>query len=137
MVSHSQYSFSLSRPGLKSGHRVKPRLRLVDTVTVAFSVIAAFGGIFLWFKCLQWDSRLGLGIIVPNHFTFFPFLIVLMGLCVYTSYFVTRYALEVVFRCAGLLLAEEARHFPLQFSKNSCQAWPESWQEPQPKRTEL
>jgi hypothetical protein len=129
-MTKGRYSFTLDRPGVATGYRVKPRLRWVDTITVIADLPALGVAAFLCFQCWRWDDQFGLGLIDPRQWTFFPIMGILAVTCLLAATFATRTALRLIFLTTGMLTPEEARHYPLKASKEQIDPWPECWLEP-------
>ena len=125
------YSFTLSRPGLKPGHYVPLRLRIVDTLTGLSGVpmvIVMFGVVFL---SLGLADKIGLGAIWRSLFAFYAYVIVVTFVVGWTLWFASTFWLRVIFRSLGMLTRDEAVHYPLEVSKKDIAPWPESWQKPE------
>jgi hypothetical protein len=127
MKRNDRRSFSLDRPGLRLGHRVKPSLRVVDTLTIALEMCSFFASLFLWVWWLRWIGA----VVKINH----PVAILAV---VFASFLLALFAVHAAVIAAmrglllttGLMTPEQAAHYPLRWGKRGMDPWPESWQEP-------
>ncbi len=125
------YNFTLSRPGLKPGHHVPLRLRIVDTLTVLGGVPMLIAAIGVSMVSLTWADKLGLGVIWKNPFAFYGYVTIVIFVAIGTLYFRYIVLLRAFFRCLGMLTRQEAIDYPLEaFKRRRLSPWPESWQKP-------
>lgn len=129
-MSAQHKSFTLSRVGLKPGHYVPLRLRLVDTLYIASWVPMVIAIIGLAMGSFGWADQLGLGIIWRNHFAFCAYMIAVLFIVSRVVSWTGVAVLRFAFRLAGMMTEEEARSFPLRADKRCVDPWPESWQKP-------
>ena len=129
-MSTRHQSFTLSRPGLKSGHYVPLRLRVVDTLAVFSGVPMVIAIVALGMISFRWVDRLGLGLIWQNEFAFCAYWIVVLTLARFAVCYTGIHMLKVSFRVSGMMTRLEAESFPLNAGKGGTDAWPETWQKP-------
>lgn len=123
-------SFTLSRPGLKPGHYVPLRLRMVDTLTILSGVPAAVTIVVSALVALRWADQIGFAVIWRNRLAFYAYSIVVAGIAGWTVSLGMLGVLKFAFCLAGMMTREEAKWFPLQAGKGRVDPWPESWQVP-------
>jgi hypothetical protein len=119
------YSFMFSRPGLKPGHRVPLRLRLVDTLTVLSSIPLVIAICIIPFS---WVDRLGLDIVWKNQWAFYGYMVLVLLVSSWAIYLPYIGLLRLLFHCLGMVTQEESQHFHLKASKDRIGPWPECWQ---------
>jgi len=129
-MSTRHQSFTLSRPGLKSGHYVPMRLRVADTVAVFSGVPMVIAIIALAMISFRWADRFGLGVIWRNTFAFYAYVIIVLVIARWAVCFSAVGVLRFLFRLTGMMTEEEAKSFPLSARKGRVDPWPESWQRP-------
>lgn len=124
-------SFSLARPGLKEGYRVKPRLQFVDfcTLIVRIIVVVVAVGICVWSMQFWIHYFDGLRF---REWLFLLFTGVLLILILWIVDGMLIAVLSIVLRSLRLMTSNEARHFPLNYPRraSALNAWPDEWQEP-------
>ena len=121
-------SFALSRPGLKPGHYVPLRLRIVDTLTIVSWLPMVIS--ILAFAILALRVAGDFGVIVKNP--------IAVCICLLAALFVAGWAiplnamrtLRFLFRVLGMMTAEEEESFPLDTENGDLAPWPDSWQKP-------
>lgn len=121
-----RYSFSLDRPGVRYGYRVRRRLRVVDTATIVVELAAGFASIGLWIWSLGRIKQ----VVHVNH----PAAILAIALAgflfvIYTVDAAVLWLLRCLFRLSGLMSREEAQSYPLRWGKRCIDPWPATWQE--------
>ena len=118
-----------TRPGLQEGFHVSARLRFVDAASVGCHVVAHLFVMLFWIM-LPWQEFFEREL-APFWWLVGGFTIGgVFVLCLTTI--ITTFALRSLFRRAGLLTAEQAKHFPLRSRKLHIDPWPPCWQEPCP-----
>ena len=128
MRSTNRHSFCLDRPGARRGYRVKPRLRIVDTVTIAVQIASVFGSIAIWVWLLRWLNHV---VLLNQPVVIVAVMFAILWIVLYIVPTALVWCMRVLFLVSGLLSKEEARSYPLNWGKHAVDAWPEAWQEPE------
>ena len=122
------YSFMLSRPGVKPGHYVPFRLRIVDTVTFFSGIQALLMAIIVSTFCTRLAQQAGLMNFGRNPWAYIGCFILVLYIATWIFYLRGIGILRVLFLCLGMMTREEAQYYPLEVSKKRFDPWPECWQ---------
>jgi hypothetical protein len=129
-MSAPDYSFTLSRSGLKPGYYIPARLRIVDTLTLFSGVPMFIAVIAIAMASMRWADQIGLDVIWRNSIAFYAYLgAVLLGAS-WTVWLTATAVLRFVFRITGMMTKAEAHCYPLRADKKCVEPWPEPWQKP-------